>query len=72
MNKSTKIVNIKFRCVRSSWVTKSNELLSSEHAQYDVEKEKGGDDRDHRPDGGDVVSAGVCVRIVRDTARHSG
>lgn len=58
--------------VYASGVTLGNRVLNGKHVKHKVEEEKGGDNGDHRTKRGDVVSTSKCVRVVGDTAGHSG
>jgi hypothetical protein len=58
--------------VDASRVALSYRVLYGKHIKDDVEEEERRDNGDHRSQRGDVVSTSKCVRVIGNTARHSG
>lgn len=45
---------------------------AGEGTSNDIEEEEGGDGGDDGTDGGNIISSGIGVGVIRDTARHTG
>lgn len=58
--------------VDASRVALSYRILYGKHIKNNVEEEERRDNGNHRSQRGDIVSTSKCVRVVGNTARHSG